>query len=186
MKNLFPIVLSALLTASASQAAIQGTCRADFDVKATMDSFIGHADSEPIQSDPNQPDTLTVVFPIANLKTGKDKRDAEMRHMFDSENHPLLSGSASLKDLMALPPVDEGSAEASADRTLPVQMSIHGITNEVTAKITNLSKGPEGITFDAAIDILLPDYTLKPPSVLGLIRVNKKVAVTAHFELAEQ
>ena len=90
------VLLSLLCLATLNvRADWQGEAKADFAVKATMDSCVGKATSEPIALAADAT-ALPVTFQIAKLDTGKKKRDVEMQHMFHMEQHPELTGVAKL------------------------------------------------------------------------------------------
>lgn len=172
MKKILCLLASLALTLSA-HAGWQGSASAEFAVKATVDSFTGKAASEPIALAADATE-LPVTFQIAKLDTGKKKRDVEMQHMFHMEQHPELSGVASVADLTKL----EGDGE------LPVRMTIAGVTQEVIARISDVQRTDSAWSFTAKMDLSLKSFGLKPPSIMKIINVADVVKVTARFSLS--
>lgn len=171
-KNLF-LIGSLALTLSA-HAGWQGSASANYAVKATLGSFTGKAPSEPIAIADGAAE-LPVTFQIANMDSGKKKRDAEMQRMFSADQHPTISGMAQAEALLKL----DGSGE------VPVTLSISGKTQELTAKISDLVRADGKLTFTAYLEISLTSFGLKPPSIMKIINVDDVVKVTTTFSLTE-
>ena len=172
MKRVFALLGLLCLAAGSVSADWQGTAQAEFAVKATMDSFVGKAASEPIALAADATE-LPVTFQIAKLDTGKKKRDVEMQHMFHMEQHPELTGVAKLDDLSKLEKAGE----------VPVTMTIAGVTQELTAQITDVQRADGQWSFTAQFDISLKSFGLKPPSIMKIINVGDVVKVTTRFNL---
>lgn len=176
MKNTFRFICIAsalaLFTASA-RAGWQGSATATYDVKATMDSFTGNAASEPIAIADGATE-FPVTFLISKMETGKKKRDVEMQHMFGAEKYPEITGKASAESLLRL----------QADGELPVSLTIAGVTKELPAKISKVSRSEGSLSFAVSMEISLKSFGLKPPSIMKIINVGDIVNVTAIFSLA--
>jgi len=176
MLKIFILLLMTALTLPAFSKALFGAVTSDFKVKATVDSFVGSAVSEPFEVKSGD-ERVTVVFEIAKMETGKKKRDKEMLHMFHADEFPQLSGSVSSAALLALEP-----AEDAVD--LPIQFVMHGVTNEVVGKVSNVTKTEDETSFDLAFPLSLKEFGLKAPSVMMMIRVNNIVNVASRVTLS--
>ena len=176
MKNLFPaLVVLALLSLSArAREPLYGSVSSDFKVKATVDSFTGKAVSNPVVVQPEDP-SINVTFEIAKMETGKKKRDKEMMHMFHADEFPLITGTAAAGSLLELKTGDEAD--------LPVSVTLHGETRSVTGKVTAVTSSEGRLSFDMEFPLSLKAFGLKPPSVIGIIRVNDTVQVLSHVTL---
>ena len=174
------IALSGLVFVSpvVQAGTMTGVCNAEFAVKATMDSFVGHAKSEPASVDLAKDGKLTFCVGVTNMITGKIKRDEEMFRMFSATNFPVIAGAAKVSDLNAL------KAEAGK-ATLPIDVTIHGVTHSLTAQVSGLKRNEKSLAFDAAFTVPLGDFGLTPPSVMKIIRVSNDVSVIAHVALAQ-
>ncbi len=170
---LFGSALFALCTAS-TPAAWQGTATASYDVKATVDSFVGQAVSEPIAWTDNATE-YPVTFQILKMETGKKKRDVEMQHMFHAEQHPEIVGVAKAEDLRKL----------EQDGDLLVTLTIAGVTQQLPARISNLVREEGKLSFDAYLEISLKAFGLKAPSIMKMINVKDLVKVTTRVELTK-
>lgn len=167
------------LTGSAltAPAAWQGTCTAEFDTKVTVDGFVGKATSQPftVADDASE---VVIMVRIADMQTGKAKRDEDMQHMFRADRYPVLSGAASAAAVRAL------AADAATAQQLPLRLTIGDVTQDLTALVTGVKDDAGRRTFDAAFDVSLKASGLKAPSIMGMIRVHDIVKVTAHVALA--
>jgi len=177
MLKLIALLFMTTLIFPAFSKTLYGTASSGFDVKATVDSFVGKAVSEPFEIKSGE-ERVTVVYEIAKMETGKKKRDKEMLHMFHAEEFPQLSGSASSAAILALEP-----SEAEVD--LPVEFVMHGVTNEVIGKVSNVVKTDEAVSFDLAFPLSLKEFDLKAPSIMMMIRVNNIVNVNSHVTLSK-
>lgn len=178
MKNLFPVLLVVFLCSLSARArdTWYGSVASDFKVKATVDSFTGKAVSEPVVVLPDDA-SITVTFAIEKMETGKKKRDKEMMHMFKAEEFPLITGSAAAAPLLELQPGD--------DAELPVSVTMHGVTREVTGTVTAVDTSENTLSFALAFPLSLKEFGLKPPSVIGIIRVNDVVQVLSRVTLGK-
>ena len=167
------LMAGCVMTAS---AAWQGQVEARFSVKATMDSFVGQATSRPVAVADDATD-VDVVFAIADMKTGKKKRDVEMQHMFHIDQHPILSGRASRAALDALQPGGDAVE-------LPITLAINGVTRDVAASVTNVERGDGTLSFQADFDVSLKSFGLKAPSVMKIINVADTVKVSSRVSLS--
>lgn len=173
MRVLAATMMCGVLGAWSARAGWEGTCEAAFAVKATMDSFVGKAESEPVAVADGSSE-VRVTVPIAGMETGKKKRDAAMRQMFEEDRYPRIEGLASLDDLRRI----------AENGELPLTLSMHGQTRELIARVSGVEATENRLVFDAAFDVSLKEFGLKPPSIMKLIRVGDVVNVTAHLSLA--
>lgn len=177
MTKVLTLLLMTTLVVPAFSKTLYGTATSDFKVKATVDSFVGTAVSEPFNVNSDE-ERVTVVVEIAKMETGKKKRDKEMLHMFHADEFPQLSGSASTAAILALEPVEDAV-------DLPIEFVMHGVTNEVIGKVTNVKKDEGELSFDLAFPLSLKEFGLKAPSVMLMIRVNNIVNVTSRVTLSK-
>jgi len=174
-KTLFVSTLVFLLAIRSGQAADwKGRCESTFDVHATVDSFVGNAVSEPVVFDGDS-EVFEVTILIEKMKTGKKKRDAEMRHMFHAEEHPEIKGVAKTADLRNLALGEDGTAK------LPFTLTLSGVTREMTATVSDLTKTDDALSFTARFPVTLTDFGLRPPSIMKIIRVADEVKVESKF-----
>lgn len=175
MKSIAMSVLLSMAACSAFAAPMYGSVDSTFDVKATVDSFVGKASSEAFTITEGDA-KVTVVYTVAGLETGKKKRDKEMMHMFSAEEFPMITGSADAKTILALTPSDNPV-------DLEVELTMHGVTKTVAGKVSKVEKADGSLAFDLEFPVVLSDFGLKAPSIMGLIRVNNTVQVASRVTL---
>jgi hypothetical protein len=140
-----------------------------FRGKSTLHDFEGRVMSQPFvlsissNSWSAQADVLG-----GDMTTSNDRRDRNMWIMLETNSHPRLSGAV---HKAALPP------PAGTNMTLTLRIRDQQFEQPVT--ITDWSESPEGVRFHAAWEVSLKQYSIKPPSVLGLIRVSDTVRLEA-------
>jgi hypothetical protein len=102
------------------------------------------------------------------MTTANDKRDRNMWAMLGTDHYPHLSGAVSNA---AVPPV------AGANITL--RLRIRDQEFDLPVSVTEWAETVEAVRFRAAWQVSLKKYGLKPPSVLGVIRVGDTVRLEA-------
>lgn len=177
MKRLSVALLITLVAPSLALAGMDGSVSAEFKVKATVDSFTGTALSEPFAVETDDK-LVTVTFDILKMETGKKKRDIEMQHMFHADEFPQITGIASQAALLALDP----QAEIAE---LPLDVMMHGLTRNVSATVSNVTRSESGVSFDLAFPLVLSEFDLKPPSIMKIIKVADTVQVSAKVNLSD-
>lgn len=120
---------------------------------------------------------LTIIVPLANLKTGIDLRDKHMREKYlevgKYPNAELVVPRANLK----LPA--DGSASGQAQGT----MKIHGKTKPVTVSYTAKRAGSK---FEVAGDVRINinDFGIEVPSYMG-VTVKPDVVINVRFSAVD-
>lgn len=104
---------------------------------------------------------------IGQMNTASEGRDRNMCKMFGTNDHPTLRGEVKPSPL---PP-------AGTNVTLLFQ--VRNKTNALPVQISNWTEDAEAVRFHAGWDVSLKQYGLKPPSVMGVIRVGDLVHVEA-------
>ena len=182
-----------LLGTPALADGIRGTCGFRFSATSTLHDFAGAGTcrpfSAPLLRDAEGKSVLAMVdveVPVAEMSTGNDKRDREMRTMFQSDRHPAIRASARDVDTGAL----RGRAAADPEGKAPLQitLTIRGVERTIDATVNHLETEGGRVACDIAFPVSLKEFDLKPPSVLGIIRVGDRVDVTARitFDLVQE
>jgi polyisoprenoid-binding protein YceI len=153
-----------------------GRCDVVFHVKATMHQFDGTAQSDPVGVNFNGGKaSWTVAVPVSGMSTRNVKRDREMREMLHAHDHAQIVGQAAAVNWKAL----AGGGAAPAD--LPFDLTIAGTTRSLKAAVSDWKEDGDQVSFRARFTVSLKEFKLKPPSVIGMIRVADAVTVNAHF-----
>ena len=145
------------------------------EVKSTLDNFSAKltAYNATILADPanQQIRSAQLKFRFADLNTGKEKRDDEMRHWEQIDQFPDC-----VYVLDALLPAAGSTFNARGKLTL------HGVTKEITFLVTLVFKSPDSCTIDAELPIDTRDYGLPIIRNFGLLKVNPVLQVKFHLE----
>lgn len=139
-----------------------------FHGTSTLHDFEGRVMSQPFQlllaTNAWSAQAEVVAGEMTTLNT---RRDRAMWTMLGTNLYPRLSG----KFHAATHP------SAGSNAVLTLRIRDHEIDLPVT--ITRWSETSDAVRFHAAWDVSLKEYGIKPPSVLGLIRVGDRVHLDA-------
>ena len=162
-----------LLLASAQAGEFDGLAKVSFKGTSTLHDFEGRVNAAPFQatfSKNEQTGQLLVSaatsVAILEMDTQNKKRDKKMFKMFDSKNYSSISGRVE----NVLVPIT-GSAE------VPLQLNIHGVEKEITATLSDFQHKEQSAQCKMSFTVSLKEFGIKPPSVMGLIRVGDTVQV---------
>jgi len=184
-------LLMFLLSGHALAGSIQGTCDVRFLGTSTLHDFDGTVRSRPFTAavsrdaagNPVVP-SVELEFPVADMRTGNDSRDGQMREMFQADRFPVIRAVA--KD------VDAGRFRETLRKApggkapLAVSVIIRGVERKVQATAGNWKEKGDRAAFDIEFPLSLKEHELKAPTVLGLIRVGDRVVVKGTFDLTVQ
>ena len=152
-----------------------------FDAKSTLHPFAGDTrtlSGEMVWDDATGriEEGAVVRVPVLPIVTGEPKRDQEMLKMFAAAEFPDIEFKAArITPLPSSPgaPVPTAPARYRLEGTLKIRRVERPISFEVTAVPT-----PSGTLEVSGETLLRTDwFGLKPPSVLGLVRVLPEVKV---------
>ena len=174
MRYLVGFILLFTLSSTAFAADYRGECAIDFHGTSTLHDFHGKAACQPftVSRTDGVVDLSRLTVAVADMDTDNSKRDKKMREMFDEKKYPVITGSAgpvALKDVHG---------------KVSFKLKIRDIVKPVTATVTNFVETDSRITADVAFTLSLAEYRLKPPSVLGMIRVGDTISVKATIVLS--
>lgn len=158
-----------------------GACTVAFKGSSTLHDFHGKGKCEPftVSITDGMVDMSKPAVAVAGMDTDNAKRDKQMREMFEQKKFPLITASAGT---VALKDFRHKAGESSK---VLFKLKIRDIVKPVTGTVSNFVETDSRITADVAFTVSLADYQLKPPSVLGLIKVGDKVSVTTSFTITK-
>jgi hypothetical protein len=183
LRILILITLFLAFPALALATDYQGSCSVIFQGSSTLHDFEGKGSCQPFHVSENVGIMIIPELSVAvsTMDTDNSKRDKKMRKMFNAENYPLIKGGiepVSIADIRkALHENKEGHSE------VVFLLQIRDIEKPVTATLQNIIEAEGQISADMTFAISLADYQLKPPSVLGIIRVGDNINVTTSLLL---
>jgi len=107
---------------------------------------------------------------IIGMTTDNDARDKEMYKMFDATSYSQIHFSFNNVSISEVSQRKDGRISFTGN------MTIHQISRPVTIISRGWMLG-DALICEGEFPVSLKDYNLKPPTILGLIRVNDKVLV---------
>ena len=147
-----------------------GRCVTTFEGTSTLHDFSGSATSQVFQVEwtAASPDRsahmdAVIVYEVLSLSTQHKKRDRKMLKQFDPEHYPTLTGTF---------------RDVSLDRELVSEivprfiLTVKGRKQEIPFSILEWSEDEQHIGFTAEFELSLEKTGVRPPAVLGMIRVG--------------
>ncbi len=172
------------LTAPAATPGYRGSCTISFQVQKTlMKDFTGTAACEPfdITVTDNMVNIPVIAVEIATMNTGNNKRDKEMRAMFEHLTFPRITGEteAFTSDRLLTP---EGQLVEMPEQ-LTFALTIRDVTQTITATVTEPVIDPSSINAILAFNLSLSSFGLNPPSFMGIIKVKDDLQVKVNMSI---
>jgi polyisoprenoid-binding protein YceI len=175
-RNTTSVVLAFCLlgAATASAQSTRGVLDVRFAVTSTLHDFEGTVGALKVSlaQDASGTWSADVTLPVAQLKTGIDKRDESMREMFDAAAHPQIRGR--------FRGVDPERVRSSGK--LPFVLAIKNVERPVEARVTHWQQSESTASFDADFTVSLAAFQLEAPQIL-FISVGDAVHVSVHLKL---
>ncbi len=178
-------LLLLLLTFPFPTLALEGTCAVQFFGSSTLHDFEGTGRCAPFSigiGPDHKVDDIRIAVPVAGMETGNKRRDKKMREMFEADRYPDITGHLAGNSLETL--VGRLHRAAGTEADFPFELIIRDHARQVRAKVTELVDDASHLAFTLSFPVSLKDYQLKPPSVLGFIRVADQVRVEVRFDLS--
>jgi len=179
--KIFPLALIALaimsriFAAETPLAIDKAHSQIEAAVKSTTDNFPAKltAYDAIVALDPagKHVERVQFKFHFADLNTGNEKRDVEMRHWEETDKFPDCEYV-----LVELLPVAGGSFNARGKFTL------HGVTKEIIFPVNIGFKDPATCTIDGELPVDTRDYGLPVIRKFAVLKVNPVLQVKFHLE----
>jgi polyisoprenoid-binding protein YceI len=159
--------------AMAAEGAGTATAEIRFAGTSTLHGFKGHATAEPfaleLREEPATHEALATAsarVKVSALTTDHEARDRKMRDMLDLERFASIDGS-----------IRDAHIPTSGSGPVELLLKIRGLEHTVSAAASEWRKADGSTSFRLAFPVSLRAFGLKPPSVLGMIRVGDEVRV---------
>lgn len=164
--TLLPLRISA---ADASVRQLPANATIKFASTSTLHDFGGSLPSQPftlIISNGTWSASADVLSGLMN--TAHEKRDRKMHEMFATNSFPKMHGK-----------VNAAPIPGATGTNAALRLTIRDKTNDLVVRITGWTENAGAIKFHATWELSLKDYALKPPSVLGVIKVGDRIQLEA-------
>ncbi len=157
-----------VLLASLGSVALGGAPVIEFKGDSTLHGFSGTGNV--LRVEWFDTGRVEVDVASASLCTGNSARDSNLRRLIEADAFPIIRGR--LESL----PVDSPHAE--------IILRLRDVERPVEARIQPVSMPDGARALDLQFTVSLASFALKPPSVLGLVRVSDAVDVHAIIPLS--
>lgn len=191
LKILTGLIGVLLLSTTASATTLDGVCEIRFFGQSTLHDFVGKVTCQPFSlSDEGPRDTdgrlqaPRVKVLVREMDTDNTRRDKTMRAMFEEDKYPEIQSQLADLDLAAL--LQQLQEREEVPETLEFDLQIRQIKQRVKATTRERRVTPEQISFILDFPLSLASFQLKPPSVLGFIKVDDQVLVEVEVLLRQQ
>lgn len=185
------LFLGSTLVSQAQDSNWSGTCKVHFSGKSTLHDFEGTVAADPFTvtvSDLANPAdataSATVVVRASGMDTGNEKRDVEMHKSMDVANHPEIVVEIDHLAVASTRPATDGPVPRPT--VIPFKMTLKGKSHEVSGQVSNWSYSEKEASFTVSFPVSLKDSGIKPPNVLGLVKVKDEILVSASLRLTRK
>lgn len=162
-----------LLPASAGANTAEATAAIVFSGTSTLHDFEGIVISKPFTVTAEEDAdsgamrvSATAVLNVQDMTTDHKKRDKNMFKMFDQETFTLISGS-----------LNDAVLPTAGTSTATLRLKIRDIEQDVEVTLSDFKRIGDQVSCSMAFPISLKAFSLKQPSVMGLIRVGDTVQI---------
>lgn len=172
-------------------ASVHGSITVSFEGTSTLHSFTGtlpavtfDARATPVSPGEKQTWDADVEVPVATMTTDNDRRDRNMREMFEADRFPHIKAA-----IRGIDPDQlrlNGAGGDAARRSLLFDLTIRNVTYPLVARVSNWQEGADHASFDVDFDLSLKRFDLKAPTALLFIRVGDRVAVHAAVSIRRE
>jgi hypothetical protein len=140
-----------------------------FDATSTLHDFGGIVHAQPFVLQVSSNHWSAEGDVLAGLmNTASAKRDQNMHEMFKTNDYPRIHGK-----------VEQAAVPASGTTNATLSLKIRDQLHDLPVVVSAWSETDSNVTFRAEWDVSLKQFQLKPPSVLGVIRVGDVVHLSA-------
>lgn len=162
-----------LLSAPARAGQADATAAIVFKGTSTLHDFEGTVATRPFVATFHEDAatgqlrvTAKALLNVLDMNTDNNKRDKNMLKMLGQNNHNLITGS--LNDAPVSP---TGTSRAT------LRLNIRDVVQDVAVTLSEWHRDGDQANCSMAFDVSLRAFDLKPPSVMGVIRVGDTVHI---------
>ncbi len=149
----------------ASTATVTNLSASFVDAGAPADSIVDRLERAGVNS-------FTVVIPVDGLKSGEKGLDKNLGKAMKSKDYPFIEFNGEDHFLLGR---KAGNAFVSKGK-----LTIAGVTKDVEIAFQAASVN-RGIHLTGTQPLLMTDYGIKPPTILGMIKTRNEILI--HFDL---
>jgi len=188
-------ILSAFFTVLGSSFAgaadWSGSCQVSFAGKSTLHDFVGKVSSERfvvsvanLENPTQARASAAIKVKAAKMDTDDKKRDQAMRKALEAEAHPTIR--VLVENLVPEQTKPKLGGAVPQPTVIPFVLQIKGKKLEVLGTVSDWSYASDRITYTVRFPVSLKQAEVKPPSVLGILKVDDRIDVTAKVTLVRK
>ncbi|MBO9703798.1 MAG: YceI family protein [Sporocytophaga sp.] len=148
---------------------------AEFKAKASLNSYTGTSNQLRGSINLNEK-TVYFSIPFESIDTGIEKRNKHMKELIETDKYPNAEFEG--KIISNFDTEKEGSQKV----TVKGHFKMHGVSKEITVEGTLTRKGSNLIA-DADWKVLITDYKITPPKMLGnKVQDEHTIVIKAEME----
>ncbi len=160
------------VTGFGESAVANGKASIKFEGTSTLHDFEGTVQAVPFKISVRKDAgklyaTATVRVEIMNMTTDNKQRDKKMYKMFNIKKYTQIIGSMT----------DAPFPGVGKTAKIPLKLDMHGIKKTVTATVSECKLDDKQASGVLRFTVSLEDFGIKPPSIMGMIRVGNDVEV---------
>lgn len=166
----------------------KGSCEVTFSGKSTLHDFEGTVSAKPFVVSLDQLEhpaqahaSSRVVVEAAKMDTDNDERDEKMHECMDVKTFPEIV--VEVTDLAAADTKPVTGGAVPQPTVIPFVLDLKGKKQKVTGKVSDWKYDGDSISCTVTFPVSLKASNIKPPSVLGIVKVKDEIEVAAHLEL---
>lgn len=185
MRYLISLLALLLLAGPLGATEMPGNCKVEFFGSSTLHDFEGTGLCKPFALQLDSEATGRAGVPggirveVSSMQTGNSARDEKMRDMFQAGSWPVISAAVTDVDFVpVLTRLRQGGEEP-----FTFTLRIRDVERTVSGRISHAGFEGENLAFDLDFELSLKAFGLKPPGVLGIIRVSDAVRVRVRGEI---
>ena len=169
------------VTATRVEGTVQPTSYVSYAARMPSHAWEGRAPVKQLSlsfdtNAPNERLKLEIVLDAGSFNSGNFARDINARRtVFETERYPEIVFTG--KRLKAATSLSENGDHALE---LSGTLSLHGVTRDLTTKLTLMKEGVN-LAASGSFDVLLTDFSIKRPSLFGSL-VEDKVTISYFIE----
>lgn len=185
------LLLGIIHVSKAEDTNWSGTCKVHFSGQSTLHDFEGTVAADPftvsvsdIANPADATASATVVVRASGMDTGNEKRDVEMHKSMDVANHPEIVVEIDHLAVASTRPAADGPVPRPT--VIPFKMTLKGKSHEINGQVSNWSYSEKEASFTVSFPVSLKNSGIKPPNVLGLVKVKDEILVSASLRLTRK
>lgn len=173
-----------------AQARWAGSCQVTFSGNSTLHAFSGKVKAEPFVLAVENPDDPAkarisgkVIVQVEKMVSDNKKRDKKMHECMNAKRYPEIV--VTVENLMASA-TSPKKGKVPQPTEIPFTMALNGKLHQKVAKVSNWSYNEKNITCTLAFPVSLAKSGITPPTVLGVVKVDDTIEISANLSLVRK